>query len=189
LAAAGQPLETLRGIEQRLRQMSEAHAEPVARSQRAETVSADLRLGDRVRLPRLGTEGVVTELGLQEIEVQIGRLRVRARLDEVVGGGQTETPTSAGQSPLPPAPFAAAGIELDVRGLTADEALAELDRRLDAAVRADVPFLRIIHGKGTGRLRQAIRQALKESPYVASVESVSDAEGGDGVTRVKLVEF
>jgi DNA mismatch repair protein MutS2 len=68
----------------------------------------------------------------------------------------------------------------------ADEALDELERRLDAAYLANLPFLRIIHGKGTGRLRQVIRQALKENPYVASFQPGGEKEGGDGVTVVKI---
>ncbi|MCJ7514312.1 MAG: Smr/MutS family protein, partial [Anaerolineales bacterium] len=74
----------------------------------------------------------------------------------------------------------------DLRGQAADEALDELERRLDAAYLAGVPFLRIIHGKGTGKLRQAVRQALRGNPYVASFEAGTEGEGGDGVTVVLL---
>ena len=77
-------------------------------------------------------------------------------------------------------------LELDLRGLTIDEALDELDRRLDAAFLAGLPFIRVIHGKGTGRLRQAIREHMRDNPYVTSYESGGETEGGDGVTVVKL---
>ncbi|MGH2606215.1 MAG: endonuclease MutS2, partial [Anaerolineales bacterium] len=190
LAAAGQSLEALRQIEERVRVLAEARAEPVARQVRAEAASGALRLGDRVHLPRLGSEGVLTEVGVSEVEVQIGRLRVRARPDEVVTVGRGESRPAAAEvhtGALMSSPRV--GLDLDLRGWTADEALAELDRRLDAAVRAGIPFLRIIHGKGTGKLRQAVRQALRSSPYVAAVEAVSEAEGGEGVTRARLAEF
>ncbi|MEX0788143.1 MAG: Smr/MutS family protein [Anaerolineales bacterium] len=190
LAAAGQSLEEWDQLAEKVDAMAEARAEPVSRRVQVDLAPARLRLGDRVQLPRLGTEGVVTEVGLQEVEVQIGRLRVRARLDEVVGVGATgQAATVSGARPNTSRPPAPQALEIDLRGWTAEEALAELESRLDAAVRAGVPFLRVIHGKGTGRLRQAIRQALKTSPYVADVEVASEAEGGDGVTRVRLADF
>jgi DNA mismatch repair protein MutS2 len=80
-------------------------------------------------------------------------------------------------------------LELDLRGRPADEALDELDRRLDAAYLAGLPFIRVIHGKGTGRLRQAIREFVRSNPYVASFESGLESEGGDGVTVVKLARL
>jgi DNA mismatch repair protein MutS2 len=77
-------------------------------------------------------------------------------------------------------------LELDLRGLIVEDALEELDRRLDAAFLAGLPLIRVIHGKGTGRLRQAIRQTLKGNPYVASFEAGHPGEGGDGVTVVRV---
>ena len=77
-------------------------------------------------------------------------------------------------------------LEIDLRGLAADELLEELEQRLDASYLAGVPFLRIIHGKGTGRLRQAVRQALRNSPYVTSFEAGTEGEGGDGVTVARI---
>lgn len=77
-------------------------------------------------------------------------------------------------------------MELDVRGLTTDEGVARVRHYLDRAVRAGLPFVRLIHGKGTGALRRAIRDAIKGDPAVQSFESGLDSEGGDGVTVVKL---
>ncbi len=57
---------------------------------------------------------------------------------------------------------------------------------LDRAARAGLPFVRLIHGKGTGALRRAIHDAIKEDPAVQSFETGLDGEGGDGVTVVKL---
>ncbi|MDP2976735.1 MAG: Smr/MutS family protein, partial [Anaerolineales bacterium] len=61
------------------------------------------------------------------------------------------------------------------------------DRYLEKAYLAGLPFVRIIHGKGTGKLRTEVRAALKEHPHVASFETGHDKEGGDGVTVAKLV--
>ncbi len=78
------------------------------------------------------------------------------------------------------------GMELDLRGQRADEALASLDRYLDAAFLSGLPFVRIIHGKGTGRLRQVVREALPQHPHVKSFEPGGEQEGGEGVTVAKL---
>jgi DNA mismatch repair protein MutS2 len=77
-------------------------------------------------------------------------------------------------------------MELDLRGQRAEDALDALERYLEAAFMAGLPFVRIIHGKGTGRLRQVVREALRLSPHVKKFESGQDNEGGDGVTVAKL---
>lgn len=77
-------------------------------------------------------------------------------------------------------------MELDLRGMRVAEALEAVERRLDSAFLAGLPFIRVIHGKGTGRLREAVREALRGSPYVASARPGERGEGGDGVTVVDL---
>ncbi len=78
------------------------------------------------------------------------------------------------------------GLEFDIRGQTVEEALPALERYLDAAYLAGLPWVRIIHGKGTGKLRQGVRDFLRTSPVVQSQETGREGEGGDGVTVVKL---
>jgi DNA mismatch repair protein MutS2 len=78
------------------------------------------------------------------------------------------------------------GIELDLRGQRAEDALEMLDRYIEKATMAGLPFVRIIHGKGTGKLRQEVRAALKDHPNVLSFEEGGDKEGGAGVTVAKL---
>ena len=78
------------------------------------------------------------------------------------------------------------GLELDLRGQTAEEALPKLESFLDDAYLAGMPFVRIIHGKGTGKLRQSTRTELRKSPNVSSWVSGHENEGGDGVTVVKF---
>jgi DNA mismatch repair protein MutS2 len=77
-------------------------------------------------------------------------------------------------------------VELDLRGQRAEDALNALERYLEAAYLAGLPFVRIIHGKGTGKLRQAVREALSGHPNVKSWEAGGDKEGGEGVTVAKL---
>ncbi|MRR10441.1 endonuclease MutS2, partial [bacterium] len=80
------------------------------------------------------------------------------------------------------------GMELDLRGQRAEDALEALDRYIDSAYLSGLPFVRIIHGKGTGKLRQAIRDALRHSPNVDRWQSGQENEGGDGVTVAHLAK-
>jgi DNA mismatch repair protein MutS2 len=153
-------------------------------------VEASFNLGDRVRLRTIDAEGVITGLNQEQVEVQVGRLRVRARLDELIPASEdpliehrrVEAQRQVVSRGLPQAP----PLELNIRGRTVEEGLEEVERYLDAAYLAGMPFVRVIHGKGTGRLREAIRQALKDNPYVSSFEPGKVGEGGDGVTVIRL---
>ena len=73
-------------------------------------------------------------------------------------------------------------MEIDLRGLRVDDGLDELERQLDAAYLNGMPFVRIIHGKGTGAMKKAVREALHTNPHVKRFEGGKDEEGGDGVT-------
>jgi DNA mismatch repair protein MutS2 len=120
-----------------------------------------------------------------ELEVQVGRLRLRVPLSEVErveegaphGSPGVEVPTP------PPAPPA----ELEIRGLTTDEALPLVERHLDLAFRAGLRQLRIVHGKGAGILRRAVRDLLASHPLVKSYRPGDPREGGEGVTIVEVV--
>jgi DNA mismatch repair protein MutS2 len=153
-------------------------------------IGVSFNVGDRVRLRTIDAEGVITGLNQEQAEVQVGRLRVRARLDELIPAGESpaiehrpaEAQPQVVSRGIPQAP----PLELNIRGRTVEDGLEDLERRLDAAYLAGMPFVRVIHGKGTGRLREAIRQALKDNPYVSSFEPGQAGEGGDGVTVVRL---
>lgn len=198
LVRARQPLDAIEVVEKKAEELSEDYQEPIERQPLTDEdiiLDRPIRLGDRVRLRSLNTKGLVTSLGEEELEIQVGGLRVRTRYAEVeaIESGST-TESEAGESGKvtasrqadaglnPPSP----GIELDLRGLRADDALDQLERYLDAAYLAGLPFVRIIHGKGTGKLRQAVREALDGHPHIKSFEAGAANEGGDGVTVAKL---
>jgi DNA mismatch repair protein MutS2 len=196
LAAAAQPLEVLETIEDQVESLGNRVAEPVPQPpSRRMQPSRPLRLGDKVRLRTIQADGVITSLRADSAEVQVGRLRVRAKLDELQQSGE-QIHEATKQEPEAFQPeaghssssqiLAAPPLELDIRGQTVDDALDKMEQYLDAAYLAAMPFVRIIHGKGTGRLRQAIRGSLKGNHYVASFESGKEGEGGDGVTVVHL---
>jgi DNA mismatch repair protein MutS2 len=77
-------------------------------------------------------------------------------------------------------------LEIDLRGYRAAEVEAMLDGYLEAAYRSGLPFVRIIHGKGTGALRKVVRDMLAAHPAVASYDSAPSNQGGDGATVATL---
>ncbi|HJR79623.1 MAG TPA: Smr/MutS family protein, partial [Anaerolineales bacterium] len=197
LKRAKQPLEALKEIQEQVEVMEEKIGTPIERKADQSPISNYQlpRLGERVTVSTLNAEGVVTALGESEAEVQIGSLRVRARLSDLVrkSGEQTPREASSDQSLVVSKSTSVSGtkspgLELNLRGKLVDEGLDELERYLERAYSAGLLFVRIVHGKGTGRMREAVRNALKESPYVASFEEPKDSEGGAGVTVAKMAK-
>ena len=149
--------------------------------------SEPLSVGDVVWVEGLRASGEVIELDGDEAEVQVGRFRVKARQEELerraVGDklppAREGVPILAAQHPSP-------GIELNLRGLRVEEAIPRLDKYLNDAYLAGLPSVRIIHGKGTGTLRRAVREQLEGHPLVASHRPGDHHEGGDGVTVAEL---
>jgi DNA mismatch repair protein MutS2 len=152
----------------------------------------DLSTGDLVEVTRLGQRGTVVSApaGREEVEVQVGALRMRARRSDLrlvqVAETIEERPAAAAGVRLMRAAAPAPSIEVDMRGWRADEVAPELERYVQDAYLANMPFVRIIHGKGTGTLRQIVRQELSSNPYVAAFRTAPAHEGGDGVTVVEL---
>jgi DNA mismatch repair protein MutS2 len=100
------------------------------------------------------------------------------------GGGAQRR--AGGPATAEPAAVDHASSEVDLRGLRADEVDDVLPRALDAAVLADLPYLRIIHGKGTGALRDRVRELLAADPRVAHAALAPANQGGTGVTIAEL---
>jgi len=145
--------------------------------------------GDTVLVKTLGTKGQIISLGKSDALIALGNMTMRVDvrdlvLKETVEDKQVSEPAEPVAAPHVPVP----GMNLDLRGKRVEEGLEILERQLDAAAINHLPWLTIIHGKGTGKLRQAVRKMLKEHPQVASWEEGRDGEGGDGVTVAKFSE-
>ena len=153
-----------------------------------------LQPGDLVWVVPLQAIGEVVSSRRGEVEVQVGRFRTRVRRSQVElreRPAPKETAPVLAEVPAPGAGLSlptveSPGFELDLRGQTADEGLYALQRFLDDAYLAGLPWVRIIHGKGSGILRAAVREALKGHPLVASYQAGSESEGGEGVTIARL---
>jgi len=135
---------------------------------------------------KLDADGVVTALGSGEAEVQVGALRMWAKLSDLRLKKQAQTEEKKIVKAVSTPNIALPRMELDIRGERADDALDRLERYIDQAYLGEMPFVRIVHGKGTGRLREVVREALRDNPYVKSFEEGKDKEGGAGVTVVKF---
>ena len=144
------------------------------------------RPGDRVRLADGGATTTVLEVrpGRALVEARGGlRLEVRlADLEPAPGAARPEArPPGQSRFTLAPPP-----LDADLRGLRVGEAAARLQQVLDRAVVADVPELRLIHGKGTGALRAMVAEVLEKDPRVRDHRSGGVGEGGTGVTVARL---
>ncbi len=154
----------------------------------------DAVAGDTVELVKMGTQAEVTAVNRDgTLQLQAGILKMKARQDEVrvledvtARKQQSRRDRARAASVRHEFRAAAAKAELDIRGMTAGEALAEVDNFLDAALMGKLETARIIHGKGTGALRKAVREHLKKSRYVKEFRPGVYGEGEDGVTIVTL---
>ncbi len=146
--------------------------------------------GDRVIVPPFGLEGTVRSVsgGHADVDVQGKRLRAAVK-DLVVLGGAPERGGRTGSAVkvnVDLAPRDALASDLNVIGLTVDEALTKAERFLDDTLVTDQRTVRLIHGHGTGKLRKALAGFLKAHPLVAAFRAAPLEQGGGGVTVVEL---
>jgi DNA mismatch repair protein MutS2 len=143
-----------------------------------------LREGSTVEILSLGQQATVTSVHDGEAEVQVGQFKMRLPVDDLqVLSRRERQPERAVQIHTT---REAPALEIDVRGWRADDALRELDQYLHDNYLHGQNTVRIIHGKGTGALRKAIRDQLNEHPLVKTHKAEDPKQGGDGVTVVNL---
>ena len=150
--------------------------------------------GDRVRLLNVG--GVIaTVLAPADrdgsVQVQAGPMKMTVKENELRLVEEKKNAPKPKPQPRRDAPrrelnIRSAESEVDVRGMSAEEALFEVDNFLSRAIMAGLPSVTVIHGKGTGVLRTAVQQHLRKNKRVKSVRSGVYGEGEQGVTIVEL---
>lgn len=153
-----------------------------------ETRDGPLREGDTVKLLSFGVKGTVLESDGEEIVVQAGAIRTRVSRHEVELLQRAAAAESQSAGISVPQRVASPGVQIDLRGQTVEEALRELERYLDDAAMASLPWVRVVHGKGTGKLRREVRRYVGSHPLVSSYDVAPLNEGGEGATVVKLVK-
>jgi len=151
-----------------------------------------LQAGDQVWVEPYQAVGEVISSRQGTVDLQLGHFRTSVKRSQVelrqrVAKDEATPKEERGeivsvQMPAVESP----GLELDLRGDTTEEALRRLDRYLNDAYLVGLPWVRVIHGKGTGALRSAVRDALHGHPLVTSFEAGKEGEGGEGVTVARL---
>ena len=139
----------------------------------------DVQPGDTIHVRDIPQPGqALSEVGEDgRVEAQFGALRMKIAIDRIASVEQAAAPQKTN---IPDQPKVSQ--ELDIRGHRAQEALELCDSYLDDAFRDGHPYVRIIHGRGTGALRAAIREELSHHPLVKKYQTAPPNEGGDGVT-------
>jgi DNA mismatch repair protein MutS2 len=193
-----------REARQRARQRANAPLLPTD-----EPLDNNFKVGDAVRIESLGLEGTINANPDSEgkFEVISGNFKVKVlpldlrkiskkTLSESGGArtsrqridlaNQREKEAAINVNIQARRSTADTSMELDMRGWRAEEVATELDRYLNDAYMSNLPYVRLVHGKGTGVLRQVVRQYLRSHPLVASWRNGENSEGGDGVTVANL---
>jgi DNA mismatch repair protein MutS2 len=150
-------------------------------------------IGASVFVPSLGASGIVRDASGKHVEVDVRGKRMRLRLEDL-RQSRPEAPAARKTTATSRATATTAVVsdlrgttrELVVIGATVDEAIDRTEKFLDDALLADARRLRIVHGHGTGRLRDALTKFLRQHPLVASTALAPENEGGGGATIVEL---
>ena len=181
----------LEEAEQRVREVARrqraVEPPPVTQVAKSASLLEPLAVGDTVWIASLSQTGQVMGLGNGEAEVQVGAFRAKLPLMGLEKRPAPAQPRDQSQVRVTMAPRPLPSVELHLRGMRVEEVVPRLTEYLDDAYLAGLPYLRIVHGKGTGVLRKVVREVLSEHPLVASFKSGELNEGGDGVTMVKFV--
>lgn len=144
--------------------------------------------GDTVEILSIGTKASVISVSKDgTLELQAGIMKINAKQSEVrVVEGEKQQHKAKYTAVSTPVSTEAAKSEIDLRGMMADEAVAVVERFIDTAQMRHIEEVRIIHGKGTGVLRQAVQQCLRRNPQVKSFRLGKYGEGETGVTVAQL---
>ena len=189
----GEARDLARGLEEKLTPLPTPRRAAQKAAPELEKADGPLQIGDTVRVLSFGQNAELVGMSPDhsEAEVQMGALRFRVSVENIERLSKRQA--AAEEKRQPPAitlpryedqPEVA--MQLDIRGWRVEQALEEVDTYLNDAAMSGTSSVRIVHGKGTGALRNAIREQLARHPLVKSYTSAPPPDGGDGVTIVKL---
>jgi DNA mismatch repair protein MutS2 len=174
--------------------ISESQADLGVHSGSLEAVSTDrLQAGAKIRVRGFNKPVIFRRLDGSSAEIEAGPLRMKVAVDEIIGieapmANVTPglSPASSGVSVKSARRQIAAANEINVIGMTVEQATELVDKFLDDAALAHLPQVRIIHGHGTGALRKGLAEYLRTQPLVAKASFESEEQGGKAITVVDL---
>ena len=141
-----------------------------------------LAIGDCVAISCWNGTGIIEEVSKDSYVVRIGNVRLRCSASELSPATSDESTELNIEYNAP----VTARFEIDLRGMSSEEAIAELDRSIDDCISAGMTIIRVIHGKGEGVLMRVINRSMKSDKRVLSHRMGEPSEGGTGVTVAKL---
>ena len=185
-ATPAEVTDAARAARRRIEETVRVQAEKMPAADTPAAQAGAVEVGATVQVSATGAIGRVVELRDGRALVEIGGLRMQVPVRGLA-------PVPEQQKPRPSVRIRTwnesdfeASSEINLIGKRADEAIAELTPAIDAAIRADLPSLRIVHGKGTGALRAVVAEMLKADVRIKSFRSGTVTEGGAGVTVAEL---
>ena len=148
---------------------------------------AKLEIGGFAKFRASGATGIIEEIRGKKAVLLIGEMQVTAKLADLVAVPNPSLPTINRIRKDLAAREGQYESKIDLRGMTIHDALFTLEKFVDNAILKDTPVLRILHGKGTGALRKAVRQKLKEyGAMLVNIYHPVEELGGNGITMVEL---
>jgi len=186
----GEARQIARNLEEKVTALPEP-MRPRRKEAEPERAEGPLQIGDTVRVLSFGQNAELVGLSADrsEAEVQMGALRFRVSVDNIERLSKRKA-AAVQERPNVMLPRyedrPEVATQLDMRGWRVEQALEELETYLNDAAMSGMSSVRIVHGKGTGALRAAVREHLAHHSLVKSYTSAPPQEGGDGVTIVKL---
>ena len=149
----------------------------------------EIKIGARVKLEDGSEIGEVLSIKNNQALVAFGNFQTKVKLHQLISVQKTTTlqPTTnkkySSKILIEKSEF---DFNLDIRGLMKDEAITTLDNFMDKVLMYGIKNIKIIHGRGTGALKQTVQQYLKKFPHVHTFKFESDQFGGDGITLVEM---
>ena len=187
--------KTLEQTKRRLREEENKYSDGIKRQINMNPVNADqLNIGDRVKLLTLDQNGQVLTLpdDKGDLTVKVGIMKINVNINDImlINDGTKKKKSQGGSKygSLYKIKAQTVSVSINVQGETLDEAIMDVDKYIDDAYIAGLKEVTIIHGRGTGALKDGLRPFLKRHKLVASFRKGAYNEGGDGVTIVKLKE-
>ena len=183
-----QLIEERKELEQTVSGLNESMYDiPLPAHQSAGTKNGPIQKGDFVKMRAGSAIGTVVSMDKKKAIVEMGQIRMTVKLRDLVHANE---PLDSSKTPSVKMDTVSNGAnfdsKLDIRGMTMTDALAVVQDFLDRALLSSANNLRIVHGKGTGALRNIVREKLREYREVKRMYHPAHEEGGDGVTIVEL---